>query len=655
MKCGIAKFVVPVLMYASVCGMHVSAEEYVWVGNESSSWSDPASYELSNEDGEQAKKLPAKDDIVKLGENSSATVNDDSVAFVGSLARIMPQSGSTLVIDISTNATMGCVIAGGNSSSTTYGRLLKRGVGTLSLTAVGAVEVNKVYIDCYTSELIVEKGGVVFPQQSVSGTAKNYQLGNCTVGEGCFMKLSGGFNTYMTSLNGCGTVISDSTSSRTLRVNGSGQSLFFGKIEGANLSFEVYNGKADLTGAESTFAKTFSVNKGEVGVTDFGSVGSDSSSIGKDISFSVKEDGGTVRYLGTVSGVVDKDIKIYPGDTNAAPFTFDAGSFGGLKFTGDWSMSNNNKIPARMKRIVLTGSNTVECVLENAISGATASETNYSFSITKKGRGVWRMANNENRRFSGSVMVDEGTLRFDSIGETNEVCSLGLATDTYGELQGVKPESPLPYAIRLGSGEAEGVFEYTGDGFSQTKTRKIGLAGNARILHNGDNGFIRLLGGISAVTSGDKILALDGDGTNDCEVADVDDGDGRVSVVKEGSGVWALTGRQSFSGSLHVKEGTLHLRNPDYYTWFRFVVKSNLGSLQTRLYELGLFDGSSNRVPFTALNTFADSRGNLQYGEAALIRDGNLKSTGPFGNLFDENSGTYALFQLKPVKENENT
>ena len=226
MKCGIAKFVAPVLMYASVCGMHVSAEEYVWVGTESSSWFAPGSYKLS--DGGPAEKLPAKDDVVKLDNNSSATVNDDSVAFVGSLARIMPQSGSTLVIDISTNAMMGCAIAGGNSSSTTYGTLLKKGTGTLSLTAVGAVEVDKVFIDCYTSELIVEKGGIIFPQ-SVPQTAKNYHLGNCTVGEGCSIKLSGGFNTYMKSLNGCGTVISDSTSSRTLRVNGSGQSLFSGK------------------------------------------------------------------------------------------------------------------------------------------------------------------------------------------------------------------------------------------------------------------------------------------------------------------------------------------------------------------------------------------------------------------------------------------
>ena len=82
-------------------------------------------------------------------------------------------------------------------------------------------------------------------------------------------------------------------------------------------------------------------------------------------------------------------------------------------------------------------------------------------------------------------------------------------------------------------------------------------------------------------------------------------------------------------------------------------MKSNLGSAETRIYELGLFDGSSNRVPFTALNTFADLRGNLQYGEAALIRDSELHSAGPFDRLFDENTSTYARFQLTPTKEVE--
>ena len=635
---------------AVVTAVNLPAEVFVWQGDAQSSMLDMANYTVG---GKTAERLPTSSDTVNLPANSSATVDDDSVARIGAVLRISPASGSVLNVSISTNAVMSCTIAG-SSTSVAYGRLVKSGAGVLTLSSANGHSSSRVYLDCFTS-LSITEGSVVLPQgSSALTTSKSYQLGTCTVAEGCTLWLPDTCATWMTTLNGAGIVTN--TASGTLRLNGSGaKGAFSGAIGGANIAMEVYYGSIDLTG-ESMSTKNFIVSGGIVGTSRFGGP---SSPLGQNLTVYVKGDGGTFRYLGSALETVEKEFSIYSANNGAMPFTVDGGAYGGLTFTGDWSPYNNKSNPARMRRIVVTGSNEVECVAANRITTDTAPDdgTNYSFSVTKKGSGVWRFANNAGRTFTGSVAVDEGTLRFDSIDETNVVCSLGRARDLYGDLEGVKDGQPLPYAIRLGSATAEGKFEYTGTGFAQTKTRAVGLAGDARIVHNGTAGFIRLLSGISAVTAGAKTLTLDGDGTVDCEVANVSDGSGVVSVVKDGDGIWALTGEQSFSGSLRVKKGTLYLRNPDHYNWFRFVIRENLGSAETRLYELGLFDSEEHRVALTPVTVYDTDKGSLQYGEAALWRSVSTHSSGPFSCLFDGIAGsTYVRFQgSRPQTGSEST
>ena len=636
--------------------MSAEAATYTWNGDASSSWLDASSYKLN---GATPQDPPGPGDTVNLPANAAATVNDDSVAFVGALARLSPASSVTLYVNITTNAVMGCAIAGA-STSAPYGKLVKSGDGTLTLASANAVSSNKAFLDCFTS-LEINGGDIVLPQGNAALTSKYYEMGTCTVAEGCRLQLPDTCNIYISTLNGGGIVTNASSSSRNLRLKGASAGSFAGKIGGPSLSLEVYNGTVDLTGTESTFGKDFAVNGGVVGAMDFGTTAVLASSIGLDSTIEARENGGTLRYLGTASATFDKDISIYAaGEGCEMPFTLDGGARGGLTITGEWKFFTNTKNFPRLRRIVLTGSNATECVAANKISNASNGGTNYTFSLTKTGSGVWRLADNADRTFSGSVAVDEGTLRFDSIDETNAVCALGRATDLYGDLEGFKDETRrLPYAIRLGSATAEGKFEYTGTGFAQTKTRKIGLAGNARLIHNGTAGFVRLLSGVSAITPGAKTLTLDGDGSVDCEVANVSDGDGIVSVMKEGDGIWALTGEQSFSGSLHVKRGTLYLRNPDHYNWFRFVIKENLGSSETRLYEIGLFDSASNRMnaAMTCLSEYATSRGNLQYGEAAFGTYTKLHSTSQMADLFDNSASTFARFtaSAQPNPGNEDT
>ena len=625
---------------------------YVWTGTESSSWAAPSSYTL---DGAPATSLPQPGDTVSLPANASATVDDDDIARVSALARLTPATGAKLYVNISTNAVMGCAIAGA-STSVAYGTLVKRGAGTLTLTSGNAVSSSKAFLDCFTA-LEIEAGDVVLPQGNAALSSKYYEMGVCTVAEGCTLRLPDTCATYVSTLNGGGTVTNASAATRNLRLKGATHGAFTGTIGGPGVSLEVYGGSVDLLGTANTFAKDFAMNGGTVGAMDLGTTSASASSIGLDTTIEARENGGTLRYLGSAGGIFDKAISIYASATGGSmPFTADGGAHGGLTFTGEWKFFTNTSHAPFLRRIVLAGSNETECVVANRISNASSGGTNYTFSLTKTGSGVWRLADNAERVFSGSVAVDEGTLRFDSIDETNVVCALGKATDTFGDLEGLKDEDRrLPYAIRLGSAEAQGVFEYTGAGFAQTRTRAIGLAGNARIRHNGTDGFLRLLSGVSAVTPGAKTLTLDGNGTVDCEVANIADGSGKVSVAKDGTGIWALTGELAFSGTLRVKAGTLYLRNPDRYNWFRLVIRENLGSAQTRLHEIGLFDSASNRVPLSAISAYATARGNLQYGEAALERDANAQSSYPLQNLFDDNGSSHTRFQMTPVLSNDAT
>ena len=640
-------------MAAASCAF---ASEYTWKGSASSSLFVPSNFTPVG--SAPSGTVPGPGDTLALPADSAIAVDNDSVAMVGSLARIKMGARAVLTVSISTNAVMGCTISG-TSTSAPYGSFVKEGSGTLTLASANGYSSSKTYLDCFTANFSVNGGDVVLPQGSGDlSSDKDYEMGNCTIAEGSTLFLPDTCGTWMAMLNGAGVVTNASSS--TLRIKGSGvNGLFSGKIAVAGLSLEVYyDNTIDITGTENTFARDFAVNGSDVGVMDFGSLSSSASSIGLDAVLEIRKLGGTLRYLGSSPATIDKEISIYAADTGAKPFTMDGGAYGGLNITGKWGFFTNTKNFGRMRRIVVTGSNTAECVVANEIANASQGGTNYTFSITKKGSGIWRFANHASRNFRGSVAVDEGTLRFDSIDETNKVCSLGLATDTFGDLEGFKDEDlRLPYAIRLGSADAEGGFEYTGTGFAQTRTRAIGLAGDARIIHNGTAGFIRLFSGISAVTPGAKTLTLDGDGTVDCEISDISDGDGAISVVKDGDGIWALTGEQSFSGSLHVKKGTLFLRNPDRYNWYRLVIRENLGSTQTRLFEVGMFDTASNRVPLAAVSSsYANDRGNLQYGQAALARDASVaQNSYPFENLFDNSTGSssHTRFQVKPVETDD--
>ena len=442
--------------------------------------------------------------------------------------------------------------------------------------------------------------------QQAATAANTYPSIN--VGEGSILYIQRDKNTTLKSLNGSGLVTNASTTARSLFIGETGSKIvsdFSGRICG-KMSLWV-NGFARLTGTESTATETFIVyrNKtadsgaplyGVAEIVKFGMSGEASSSVGKPWT-DFNNPSIALRYSGWLTYIgggetTDRYIqfRFQSQGKHEYPDTLDAGAHGDVRFVGKFATSHEGD---RASTIALTGSNAIPCV----VAGPWIDNGVGTGFIYKRGSGTWRFADNAERRNRNGFAVEEGTFQFDSIAETNVVCSLGLATKLQKPYIGTyTPDNNVDYAYLLGGNTTNVVFEYTGSNYCSVSTRHIALKGKGARLKNSSptaSGGL-LFSGISAQSGGDavKTLWLAGDSTTG-RAGEISDGEGKVGVTKEGSGTWTLIGNQTFSGPLAVEDGTLLVARKRKYTWFRFTVKGiNTSNQQFQINEVGLFDST---------------------------------------------------------------
>ena len=134
---------------------------------------------------------------------------------------------------------------------------------------------------------------------------------------------------------------------------------------------------------------------------------------------------------------------------------------------------------------------------------------------------------------------------------------MGLATRCY-DAAAAQPtdDRRVPYAILLGGDREDqtGMLESRAAEIQQCMDRPFGLKGRGGFRAN--CGPVRYAD-VFGVGSNAKTLVLDG--TNEVEnmVCDIRDGEGAVSVEKNGSNTWVLGGDQTFTGGITVEGGTL--------------------------------------------------------------------------------------------------
>ena len=611
-----------------------TAKEFVWQGNNDSSWKNPASYANNAEEA-----LPGENDKVVIPDGSSATVRDAEVSFVSGIGDIELYSRNTFTFDVSGDYTVNCPIHQPLSDITSKTRqvvIVKKGIGSIELAHVGGDSFTVGSNDqSYRASIRVEAGTLKLCQLADASTADLiFAIVSLEVYEGAKFYTAYNASTFVNGavFSGGGMITNASPEAiRSLTCNYSTGS-FSGTIAGNIALRPLYAEDTwlNLLSPYSTYTGDTTVyNGGRLGVMKFGRSG-EPSSIGSGSKISVQRLGGTLLALGNATESTNKEIEF----DNSTPSTLDAGAFGGVTFEGGWYYKSSS----RMQHILnLTGSNTTECVIANSFTEPNLNGAyNYGTYIRKKGSGIWRMANHSSRANRGAIAVEDGTLRFDSVAEAGSVCSLGLATvlKEPASADAATASVDVPYAVCIGGESTEGTFEYTGSGDVDCSTRPIAVKGTGRLRNATDCGF--RWQNVFGWGTGANSLTLDGDSLTAENVLDtVTNANGTLSIVKDGLGTWILDGDQTFSGKVAVKSGTLLVRRSKTHpTWFRFTVtgsahetaaaagivsKSQSTSQQCMIEELAYYDAAGNRLNsgftyVTGLNDITE----LEPGQVAL-------------------------------------
>ena len=595
-----------------------------------------------------------------LPANMTAKVDDDSIAFVSSLAWIKPQhrTSSILEVDVSTNALLGCAFYYADRANSTdidtRGKIVKKGNGVLSLA-------DKSSVYAYLTDILIRQGAVVLVPRN---DQTSHYYGRIEVDEGAMLipghDESQPVYNWMISLGGAGVVsngVGRAANCVILPGYGEGYPVeFSGRI--LDKIYLYQHGWQYYTGTNSTYsggtrmqANSDTLTRGIIGIKKLGMKG-EPSSIGTG-SIDLQEHGGRMLYLGT-GETSDKDIGLYEKDGKLRQEVIDAGANGGLTLIGAIKPGTSSSLN---QRLWLTGSNTTECVIAGSLDVSSGSRAY----ISKKGSGTWRLGAVARTGISG-IAVEEGTLRFDSLFEKGTACSVGdgaiyTIDKWYGP--GDTPEE-VPYQFKLGTATTAGVLEFTGTNEAYAAMRPLVLAGEGTLKNSGTN--FAFASTISPLGDTERTLTLDGDVDTESSVSDLSDGEGLLSVVKKGEGTWFIDSTNvAFTGAIDVQKGKLVLRGYGGFTWYRWTIRALQGENPDctlgAVAELAFFDSDDMR-PYATLPQATVSWGDVHLDPGqyrGVIRPGTsglgrkfsyVRNILDIGRMFDGKAGRDNYFEI---------
>lgn len=552
------------------------------------------------------KKPDAGDTARLIGVSVSVTQTDWD--YVKTLAKVQPGENATLTFELTEDAEDDLQI----QLLTETARLVKKNAPKLRLT-------NTNYGLYGPGVVSVENGTLaldVFADNSLK--AKDYPL--------LEVKAPGVLDLPVKSHVYCRGLVGDGTVTRADNPSGNYQLVFMGDGNTYEFSGTIATNVALTAGQEGAAysdcpaSQVFSgTNNGYVpglrfyngflGVASFGD-GKTPSSLGygtTDLTFVGTTDGKDVGwfYCGPDDVTVSAGRNFrFDFKGTAAEAVFDIGSAKGVRFENTWRNRSRSAFDGKVASIVLTGSNTEACVVAGTLQDENSKDyPNRNMRFTKRGSGVWRFGDSPNHTFRGPVFVERGRLEYESIAETNEICSLGYGTVFSTNTTEVVAD--IPYIHRIGDGRTDtaaadlATFAYVGASDVDCQTRPVALWGAGRMT-SGDVARFGWKGFLATPEGG--TLVLDGDARatfKDDRVSGLSDGEGVLSVEKRGTGTWRLTGTNTFSGTVSVKEGTLVVEGDHAsYSWFRFSVLDYLiggGTEFPKIQEIALYDDKGVR------------------------------------------------------------
>ena len=576
------------LIGMALCALCTGAQarEY-WLKSATADWSQAASFTVDSATGADATVPPGSADEVHLPDAVEVLLTAGTASFTtaAGVNRIIPEADSRLVLTVN-NVEEGVenivdfAAAVNADDETPQGVVVKEGTGSLRLKSTASGK-------CYYTSFSVQSGALY-----LSAPATHTYFGDLTVADGATVSLPSSNNySRFRAINGSsGALITCQGGSPYLYLESVSTSYptscYAGKIDSTVQI--IANGLLRLTNAESTYSGLVQVYNqynvptyGTIETTQFGLAGQ-ASPLGSNAAFDFSYSGGGYRYLGTADSTTDKEIGIFQASPGYVHF-LDAGAHGGVTFTGNWKYMHDRTV-GMIDNFVLTGSNAVPCVIAGPVNDWYRQNDPHRADrpvyFTKMGSGSWKFTDaacgSEGASWLyGGFNVAGGALQFTSIADVGKKCSLGYATFLTREMTGVATADDMrDYAYTIGTTDSgkEAVFEYVGDTPSVSTNRKAVIVGTGTIRSSATGSGWLGLRGISARDADGATLVLDGTNANGNVASDVSNGAGPLSVVKRGMGTWALSGNQTFTGSLTVEEGTLDVIAPKY-TWFRFTIK----------------------------------------------------------------------------------
>jgi len=345
---------------------------------------------------------------------------------------------------------------------------------------------------------------------------------------------------------------------RLAATNTGHRSQWSGVISGAGAVYYEYSDVGlVLSGTNSSFGGGVSVmSSGALIGSKFGMAGNNSSFGTNGVitfgSASGSSGAGTLTWLGTSNETSDKTIalttastagsaglRIYAGDTST---NYVSGNNVTLTLNGDINSTGINN-----KTITLGAFNANTLILNGLINQTAGYTNSVVVGVTSNSGTV--VLGNTNNSFGGAVTVNGGSsstniLQVARIGNAGGNSSLG----TNG-------------TINIGGSGSTGlnILKYTGSGETSDKVINFaGTTGGATLDQSG-SGNLKFTSATTATGSGVKSLTLQGSTAGTGEFAGVigDETTNAVSLFKEGTGTWTLSGNNTYTGGTTVNGGTL--------------------------------------------------------------------------------------------------
>lgn len=195
---------------------------------------------------------------------------------------------------------------------------------------------------------------------------------------------------------------------------------------------------------------------------------------------------------------------------------------------------------------------TASVVLQGAgaitVSGKITGASGLISGSADAGAGSIRTLSNIANDYTGKTGISGGTLSINSINNVNgEASALGA------------PTTEASGTITIGSGAFSGTLRYTGGASATDRVIDLaGTTGGATLDHSG-SGLLTFTRGFATSGAGSKTLTLQGSTTGSGEIAGAitNNATGSVTLTKKGTGTWALSGDNTYTGVTAINGGTL--------------------------------------------------------------------------------------------------